>query len=161
MTANTRRRRREKKENNRTQSHTKQHTPPLFTTPPPHSPTHTTHGNTQTKERQDSARRAGTTRECRTQSEDRAPQQHTTPRLSTRPPRKRKGDTDIRREGHHHTPALQPPCHPTSPCHPTIHDSHPLHHCERGSGQRIPHHTNSTQRHTPQHTAGHGNETVA
>lgn len=64
----------------------------------------------------------------------------------------REGDT-TRETGR---PATQPPFthhathHPL--CHPTTHDGPTLHHDEGGSTQRIPHHTNSTDTHSPLHT---------
>lgn len=83
-------------------------------------------------------------------------------RHSTRPPHKHKGDantqtgdTDIRR-GVSNTAALHSPCHPPSampPHHPQWPHPPPR---RGGSRQRIPHHTNSTDTHSPptHHTPG-------
>ena len=49
------------------------------------------------------------------------------------------------------TAALHLPCHPTSPCHPTIHDGHPLHHCEGGADRGYPT-TRTAQTDTHPHT---------
>ena len=113
---------------------------------PPHLPTHNKHDNTKQKRNENdtreqdnvkgdrtmqgarpnpktgnTAKRTGITRDTGTT------QQHTTPRHSTGPPHKQKGDantqtgdTDIRR-GVSNTAALHSPCHPPSampPHHP-------------------------------------------
>lgn len=117
---------------------------------PPHFPVHNKHATAQTEEG------TGTTQEG---SEDNAKGEiqsehgaaHTAhhPRHSTGPPHKRKGDTNTQTG----RSATLPPFtrhathHPL--CHPTIHNGLTPHHCEGGSTQRIPHHTNSTDIHSP------------
>lgn len=137
------------------------------TVPPPHFPTHDKHDNTRQKRNEGDTRGTG---QCeggqdnvkgRTQSEDRA-SQHTHSRPSIGPQGKRQGDAntqtgdaDIRR-GVSNTAALHPPCHPPSAM-PPHHPRRPHPPPQRGgSRQRIPHHTNSTDTHSPptHHTPG-------
>ena len=91
---------------------------------------------------------------------------HTAPRHSTRPQGKRQGgrqhtdgDAVIRR-GVSNTTALHSSCHPPpqhTPHHPRRPHPPPL----RGGGRRIPHHTNSTDIHSPPTHHTHDKEQYA
>ena len=81
------------------------------------------------------------------------------PRHSTQPPSEQQGETPTRRRGHqrqtggspsHSRPSITQPPHPATPPH---HPQCPHPPPRRGGGaQRIPHHTKTTDRHTPPHT---------
>lgn len=117
-------------------------------------PTHNKHNNTQRKK----GERTG-------QHEERGHHTNQAPRHSTRPPSERRGGASIHERGHQHvdgdtdirrgvsnSAALHSRCHPPSampPHHPRWPHPPPR---RGGSRQRIPHHTNSTDRHSPTHT---------
>ena len=137
----------------------------MDSTPPPHSPTHNTHHNTQTEEEQDNTEEEQDNTRCRTKPEH-GGITHTHPAIQHDHPTKKKGDTDtnegdanIRQEGQHHStrPSLTtPPHHAMPPHHPRCPHPPPR---RGGSRQRTPHHTNTTDRHTP-HTTHTRQETV-
>ena len=128
---------------------------------PPHFPTHNKHGNTKQKGNGNDTRETDNVKGDGTM-QGAGPNPNTgTTRNPPLPPFN--GTTTQTEGGHQHTdgerqhstgrPATQPPFphhathHPL--CHPTIHDGPTLHHDEGGGGQRIPHHTNSTDIHSP------------
>ena len=78
-------------------------------------------------------------------------------RHSTGPPHKQKGTPTFNGRVTIDTPALHSPGHPTSSCHPTIHDGTPSTTTRGRCGRRIPHRTNTTDRHTPPHHRPTGN----
>lgn len=98
----------------------------------------------------------------RTQSEHGGQHTPTAPAIQWDHHANRKGDTNTRQEGHQHSTRpsfimpphlVMPPRHPRWP--------HPPR-CEGEGGQRIPHHTNSTDTRTPptRHTPGNGQYTT-
>ena len=126
-------------ESNRTQLAPTRNTPPPFTTrttAPPH-PQHATQGEAGQHKAPNQSTRGITTR--------------TTPAIQHRHPANRKGTPTRGREDQYNTarPSLAMPPRLVMPPH---HPRRPAHHHEWGEGgQRMPHHTNSTDTHTTTH----------
>lgn len=121
-----------------------------------HTPSHFPTCNTQHEKEQDNARGTGQRRMGNTMKRAGTTQRRGTTtthhsRHSTGTLDKLEGDANTQTGGHHRSTRPSMLCHPTSSCHPPPNDS-PTHLHEWGeSNRRIPHHTNTTDRHTPTH----------
>ena len=121
---------------------------------PPHFPTHNKHDTTRQKRNGNDTRGTGNVEGSRAMQGAR-PSPNTGAAQHTPPPPF--NGTTMQMEGGHHTQdgdansiaALHPPCHPPSATPPALPRwPHPPPR-RGGSGQRIPHHTNSTDTHSP------------